>query len=242
MKKALSDNEILNILKNVEFIPSNQINFSTNNLVRYTSGFINETVGFQDFIVKINTRDEFFFLGNQIISSHFARLNDDDASKVVQVLDYDPRQRTPYEVLAMRRSEGSLLERDLPTMSKAEIESVFRQSIRLMNRFHAIQFDSFGEFKTPTVEGPSPTFGTASEFLARCFNEDTNFILRERLADSDDIEKLRRYFKEHVPVFDACEERPCFVHRDVHFGNILHRGNELTAIIDFDMACSGQAS
>lgn len=235
----ISENEIINVLKALGLFKDSKN--SANEIKRYTSGFINETIGFQDLIVKINARRECFFLGNRFISDHFARSNDGDRSKVVRVVDYDLRERTPYEVLVMRRSEGSLLETDLPKMSKSEIESVFRQTIRLMKRCHEIRFERFGEFKDPSVAGPSPSFASASEYLSWCFDEDTEYLIRKRLADAEDVERIRRYFKEYVPLFDAGEERPCFVHRDVRWANILHRNGELTAVIDFDMACSGQA-
>lgn len=76
------------------------------------------------------------------------------------------------------------------------------------------------------------SFGTFSKYLIKDFDEYVQKIKSENICSHEDIEKIERYFKKHISIFDTGEST--FIHADIHMGNILHDKDQLTALIDFD--------
>lgn len=201
---------------------------------RITSGNVNATFACRDLIVKINDQPEQCLYPNKVVSDLLADAPD---ARVVRVLAYDWRQRTPYEVLVMRRADGELLLEHADSMPEAQLRSVFRETCRLVARLNRIEFDSFGRINEVGASGPNAAFATCPEFLLADFEANVAKIKSGRLADPDDMERIERYVREHVSVFS--DERAVLVHEDAHFGNILFSGDRLTALIDWDSAKRG---
>ena len=209
----------------------------SDDIEQITSGNVNATFSCRDLIVKINDRPEQRMLPNKVVSDLFA---DSPDAHVVRVLEYDWHQRTPHEVLVMRRAEGANLLEHAIDMPEAQLRSIFRQTCRLIARLHRFQFDTFGEINEVGAGGPNPSFATCPQFLLAEFEANVAKIKRGRLADPDDMERIERYFREHLPVFS--NDRPVLVHNDAHFGNVLFSSDQLSSLIDWDGALRGPAS
>ena len=144
----------------------------------------------RDLIVKINDRPEQRMLPNKVVSDLFADTPD---ARIVRVLAYDWHQRTPHEVLVMRRANGANLLAHAIDMPEAQLRSIFRQTCRLAVRLH--RFYGFGEIIEVGAGGSNPSFAfaTCPEFLLTDFEENVAKIKSGRLVDPDDMERSERY-------------------------------------------------
>ena len=177
-------------------------------------------------------------LPNKVVSDQFADTPD---ARIVRVLAYDWHQLTPHEVLVMRRDNGANLLAHAIDMPEAQLRSIFRQTCRLVARLH--RFYGFGEIIEVGAGGSNPSFAfsTCPEFLLAEFEANVAKIKSGRLSDPDDMERIERYFREHLPVF--VNEHTVLVHNDAHFGNVLFSGDQLSSLIDWDaIACNASAN
>jgi hypothetical protein len=162
------------------------------------------------------------YLANKIISDEMV-----EKAAVVNVLEYDFFEKSNYEVLIMKRADGTLLQRDIFDISKDEQVTLFSQVLKVVNLCGGITFNEFGD-----ICRPRSSYNTFTEYLLSGLEEHIATIKKQKLCANDDIKKVEHYFKTYVNVFD--NERSVFVHNDLHMGNILHKGDKLTAILDFD--------
>lgn len=252
-------------------------------VTRFTAGMVGQTFGVRsapepqqsgrqlDLVLKVNAdRRCLIFGANRLVSDYFAR-DEEMRSKVVQVLAYDARERTPHETLVMRRSEGRLLIDDLLTIARADLEAVVRDALRLLRRLYSTNFEAstsehwdWGEFCEDEDTRPEHQLHhcvTNSAYNLHLFLKTVSRIRERRQKDEREVpvteqqlEQLERYFREHVHVFDDPDERPVFIHTDVHWANILYHpavastagpGSEsgssahLSALIDYDFCVRG---
>lgn len=186
-------------------------------------GNVNATYIAPDFVIKMKRKEENpAFIANKIVSDTLS-----SQVPVVKVLAYDNGEKTPYEILVMERSPGTLLLDDIFELSKKEQQHLFEQILNVVNQLFKIKFDNFGEVNTE-----DESFATYTEHLKNQFNKNIQKIKAESLADKKDIEKIESYFLRHINIFD--QEEAVLVHTDLHQGNVLHDGQQLTAVIDFD--------
>lgn len=188
-----------------------------------TAGNMHATYVTPDVVVKINQQKGYpDYLSNKIVSDRLA-----DQAPVVKVLAYDFFEKTDYEVLVMERAEGTMLLDDIFYLEEATQKTLFRQVLDVVRKLNEIKFDDFGE-----INAPEKSYPTHAEFLAHNFRESVATIRRDQLADESDIQKIEQYFLDKVNILD--DEKPVFVHTDLHMGNMLHDGDRLTAVLDFD--------
>ena len=187
------------------------------------TGNVNATHVASKIVVKVSKdRDEVNYLANKVISERLS-----DYEPVVKVLAYDYFEKTDFEVLVMERARGTLLLDDIFNLSKEDLVKLFRQVLRVVKAMFTITFVDFGH-----VNNQHEHFKTYSEFLSDGFNKHIEVIREQKLCREEDVSRVEEYFLKHVHVFDG--EKAVFVHTDLHMGNILHEGNKLSAILDFD--------
>lgn len=185
-------------------------------------GNVNATYLTPELVVKINqNKEECDYLSNKLVSDKLS-----SKCPVVKVVAYDFFEKTNYEVLVMERAPGTLLLDDIFDLDTATRESLFRQVLGVVKQMFMIEFTDFGEVNS------NKSFSTYTEFLKYQFAKNVRTIREQKLGEEADIVKVERYFLENVVVFN--NERSVFVHTDLHMGNILHQGNQLTAVLDFD--------
>lgn len=188
-----------------------------------TSGNVNATYLTADYVIKINKNKEHrSYLPNKIISDALGA-----SAPIVKVVAYDFFEKTPYEVLVMARSPGTVLLDDIFDLSEAQQIALFKQVLGVIKKGYDITFPTFGR-----INLESESFSTYTAYLKHEFSEYMRDMRKQKIGEESDIQKLENYFYKHVGVFD--DETSVFVHTDIHPGNILHEGDHLTAVIDFD--------
>ena len=193
-------------------------------------GNVNATYLTPKLVVKMNqNRKEPQYLSNKVVSDRLS-----EKCPVVKVVAYDNFDKTDYEVLVMERAPGTLLLDNLPDLDSKVQENLFRQVLGAVKEMHGITFTDFGN-----VNG-NRSFSSYTEYLKTTFGENIKIIREQKLCEEIDIASVEKYFLERVGIFDT--ESPVFIHADLHMGNILHDGEKLTAVIDFDHSLKAPAA
>lgn len=191
-------------------------------LVEATVGNVNFTYLTPTLAIKINQKTEYQdYLANKIAADKLA-----DNYPVPKIIAYDFFERTPFEILVMERIPGEVLVDTIFNLTEQQSIILFKQVLEIVAQLHNISFSSFGEIRS------TQSFRTFTEYLLTKFKADTEKIRSEGLCSSEDLVRIENYFYSHVDIFD--EASAVFVHTDVHMGNILHRGETLSGLIDFD--------
>jgi hypothetical protein len=217
---VFTNEEVVDIAKNLGF------EISPDEIVEAEAGNVHATYITNDFVIKITKEKDKGYLPNKVVSDTFP----DDP--VVHVLTHDVFEKTPYEVLVMKKSPGVTLQEDILELPKKEIEKLFSQVLDVVNKCFEIKSGSFG-----FVTNPKQRFNSYKELQQSRFNGYIQKIREQKLAGEDDIKHIEAYFNQQVDILDGDEA--VFLHRDLHMGNMLHVGDKLTAIIDWDSAIYG---
>jgi hypothetical protein len=186
-------------------------------------GNMNATYLTADLAIKINTKkDNARYLANKVASDALG--ND---WPIIKVIAYDFFNKTNYEVLVMERSRGRVLLEDIFDLSQESMKEIFQQVLETIKMLFQIEYQNFG-----LINEPNNSFSRYSDYLRDRFNKNNAAIKRQKLADENDLEKIEKYFLKYVSLFD--KEQSVYALTDVQMGNMLHEGNKLTALIDFD--------
>lgn len=189
-----------------------------------TGGNVHATYIGPKVVVKMNQRRENTdYVANKLVSDRLS-----NKVPVVKVLTYDNFEKTDFEVLVMERTKGTVLLNDIFELSEEDQKVLFEQVLDVVKQLFTITFNDFGDIN---LEGKE-SYATYAEFLKKAFDRHIAIIREDKLAKPDDIDRIEAYFHKHIGVFS--EGDPVFVHTDLHMGNILHEGNKLTAVLDFD--------
>lgn len=189
-----------------------------------TIGNVNATYLTPTLVIKINKDKESpNYIPNKIVSDKIGK-----TQPVVQVISYDFFDKTDFEILVMERSQGTLLLDDALELGEKDQAAIFKQVLTTVKKLFEIQFADFGR-----INAPNESYQKYSDFLLHNFNESCRAIREQGLCDEHDLAKIEEYFRKNIDVFED-ETSPVFVHTDLHMGNILHQGDKLTAILDFD--------
>ncbi len=185
-------------------------------------GNVNATYLAPEIVVKIHTnKSEPEYLANKVVSDALS-----SQYPVVRVRAYDFYEKTDYEVLVMERARGTLLLDDIFDLSATDLAHVFRQVLAVVRQMQTILFQDFGNVNS------AQSYPTYTAYLTDAFTENMKQVREQQLCDEGELRSVEEYFFKHVSVFDS--ETSVFVHDDLHTGNILHDGDRLTAVIDFD--------
>jgi len=186
-------------------------------------GNMNATYLAPDIVVKVSgDRSEVNFFANTIISDRLG-----EHQPVVKVLGYDNFEKTDFEILVMKRSQGKLLLDDIFTLSQDALKDIFKQILAVVREMFAVSFEDFGG-----VNNTNEHFATYSNYLMHGFHQHISTIREQKLCREGDIDRVEQYVDGHIHIFN--QETPVFIHTDLHMGNIMHTGDKLTAILDFD--------
>jgi len=216
-----SNDEVLRVLQSLGIT-----GVDSNSIQEAVVGNVNATYLTPKFVIKMNqNREHPDYLPNKIVSDKLS-----SKYPVVKVVVYDFFEKTDYEVLVMERAPGTLLLDDFLELSNASQIILFRQILEVVKQLFVIEFDGFGSINKLDNE----SFATYTDLLKNKFKQYTSTIREKELCDEKDMEKIEKYFLKNINIFD--NEKPVFIHTDLHMGNILHEGSKLTAIIDFDSA------
>lgn len=184
-------------------------------------GNMNATFLTDKYVIKISNEKDPQYQGNSIISKQLRDV------PVVNVLAYDYHDKTDYEVLVMSKSEGNLWQDTIPEQDEATIEAIFRQILEVVHKASTLQGKNFGSVASANEV-------SYESLLERDLTECTQLIKTKKLAAIQDVDRLEQYVRKHLHILK--DETPVLVHGDLHMGNILHLGSQLTCVIDWDGA------
>lgn len=226
-KKRVSKFSTGDVLKALKLLGVKGVD--TSSLIEAEAGNMSATYLTPTLAIKINNnRESPDYLANKIIFDELG-----SKCPIVKVLEYDFFEKTEYEVLIMERTKGTLLQDDIFELDTSAQEKIFREVLGVVKKMLLIKFEDFGDINT------EKTYPTYSEYLKNNFAENLRIIREKQLCEEKDIEKVEKYFLDNVDVFSNVDS--VFVHSDIHMGNILHDGDTLTALIDFDYSLKAPA-
>jgi len=215
--------EIKNILKALGF------DVDCSNLTE-SFGTISRTYLTPDLAIKIrdakNSKNAYQFLGGKIASDLFSK-----TLPVVKVLAYDHFEKTRYEVLIMERGEGKLLLDDFLYLPHRLQERLFNQILDIAQEMAKKQFSEFRSYQE------TESFPDFSSYLSLKINGYCQSIIEQKICDKNDIETIKQYATSQLSVFR--KEKSYFIHSDLHIGNALYNGRNITLVYDFDSAIQG---
>lgn len=219
--KKFDPGEVVAVLKvlGVEVVPTD--------LKMASSGNANATYLAPDFVVKINERR-----GRNDYAGYLAVASLADKYAVPRVLAYDNFEKTPYEVLVINRFPGTALVDIILDLDQAMQEKLFSQLMNVVDGLFTLKFTEFGELSD------SKLYPSYRAMLQAHLDTHVAAIERQKTWPMEEIAQIVAYVQKHIAVFD--DETECtFVHEDLQMGNILHQGDKLTGLVDFDYACRG---
>lgn len=223
-KLSLSKEELSEIVHNLG------INIGPNSIEKATGGNVSGTFFAGDFVIKIqNDRERHEFLANKIVSEKFA-----GQIPIIKVIKYDHFDKTDYEVLVMERGKGELLLGNFPSLNQEVQTELFAQILDIAKKASEITFADFGEIRH------NQSFGSFKEYISADFSKYVSIINEQKLCKKSDIDAISGYFFSHIDVFND-EKDSCLNHTDLHFGNVLHEGDKITLLFDFDGSIKGPA-
>ncbi|MFA6993608.1 MAG: phosphotransferase [Patescibacteria group bacterium] len=188
-----------------------------------SAGNVNATYLTPDLAIKVNQdREHPDYIANKIAAD---KLSAD--YPVPKVVAYDFFQNTPFETLVSERVKGTMLLEDIFELSPEQQAALFRQILAIVRELHNIKFNDFG-----WVNLEDKSYPTYAEYLKADFAENAAKIRKEGLCSEEDLARIEQYFYQQVGIFNQGES--VFVHTDLHMGNMLHEGDKLTGLIDFD--------
>jgi len=146
------------------------------------------------------------------------------------VVDYDAYTRTSFEILIMKKAKGTLWMNTIVQQSPEERKEIFRQTMQCLKEIFSITFEDFGE-----PYGTS--YSNIGDLLLEYFYHHLKKIKEHLVWNEENMKKIKTFIEEHLYLFE--EDESVLVHNDIHMGNIIHDGDKLVAIIDFDGASKG---
>ena len=190
-----------------------------------TEGWVNVCFLGRDVVVRFNARDpELPKFDREEWAYRVLADRGFPVPRVVARVD-NPRL-CPYPVLITHRIQGQNLEATWDTLDAAQEESLAAQAGQWLARLHQQKMAAFGEVYRPEHVSQAELWGELSmDWLVACTD----------IFDAADLERFRR-------TMETAQERAkapphaVLVHRDYHFGNLLHDGRSIVGILDFEWA------
>ncbi len=147
-------------------------------------------------------------------------------AKVPRAIDCGNIDGASY--LLMTKLPGKHLSEDWHLLAESERESLIAQIVEQLKIFHNISFGAYSSMRPREFAN----WENALDFLTNIDRIDQSKLDAETrknfVAYSD-------FYKAHKGILKN-SSAPVLVHNDFHFENILHDGDTLTGIIDFDFA------
>jgi aminoglycoside phosphotransferase (APT) family kinase protein len=102
-----------------------------------------------------------------------------------------------------------------------------------LRAIHEERFSQPGEW----VDGELKAYPSWRSYMETRLRKRIDLLMRVPAMDRDLVLAAERYLRRKAPVL---EDAPfCLIHRDLHFGNVLVKGPQLTAVLDFELAQVG---
>lgn len=217
----LSSQEVTNILSTLGIEVDGEIKDSD-------AGNMNATFLAGQYVVKVsNDEDAVKYAANKIVSDQLPN------EKVVRVVIHDIRKRTGYEVLVMERAPGAMWLPDMPSMSEEQNIQLFSEVLQVATAARDISVtDKFGWVTDIITDAEANGFATHKAQLEARLEAYIPKIEAQSDLDQELVKRIIEYVRAHLELFE--DDKPSFVHTDLHMGNVIHQAGKLSAVIDWD--------
>lgn len=186
------------------------------------------------FVIRFNARDPFLpkFHREMLVFDLLSSLKIPVPEKVI--LD-DSHDVAPFDVLISSMLRGSNVEADWPTLPVDARSEIAKNAGHLLSQIHRVSFPFFGEL---SGRGPLPQTDTWEEFLKAKLTQHLGEARHLNLFDDGFYNRADQVFQDYLPFASEVND-PKLVHVDYHFGNLLHLGNLITGVLDFEWSFAG---
>lgn len=188
-----------------------------------TEGWVNVCFLGRDVVVRFNARDP--ELPKFDREEWAMRVLHDRGFPVPRVVGrVDNPALSPYPAIVAHRIDGENLEATWDTLDAAQEERLADQAGRWLARLHQQKLAGFGEVFRATHPTQRALWSElAMDWLVAC----------TELFSAAQLERFRLAIESATPHLDSVHEAR-IVHRDYHFGNLLHDGHDIVGILDFE--------
>ncbi len=193
-----------------------------------TAGWVNVCFLGRDVVVRFNARDP--ELPKFDREEWAMRVLNDRGFPVARVVGrVDNSRMSPYPVLVTHRIAGENLEATWDQLDAGQEVRLAEQAGTWLARLHQQKLAGFGEVFRATHDNQRAFWGEcAMDWLVACTD----------LFDAHDLERMRKSIDAAAANLEQLTEAR-LVHRDYHFGNLLHDGDNIVGILDFEWAVAG---
>lgn len=139
------------------------------------------------------------------------------------------------DVLLMSAAVGDALIEAWPGLSEMQREGAANEAGRWLARIHTVTFPRWGQIHAVEEGGG---FAHWADYVADRIERHSAPCLQAGTLDEATYERLRAFERRCQPYF-AVLSTPVLVHADYHFENIVQRGGQITAIVDWEWSLAG---
>jgi len=130
---------------------------------------------------------------------------------------------------------GQNIEKSWGSLSSVSRELLVTSAAKTLRELHASSYDFFGEI---SLKGPFGRFEKWSDYLESKMSYFKGTAKELCVFDREVFGKIEHYLDLIQPDLNSVKS-PSLVHQDYHLGNILHQGDTITGVVDFEWAVSG---
>jgi aminoglycoside phosphotransferase (APT) family kinase protein len=141
---------------------------------------------------------------------------------------------SPYDYLIMSRLPGRPLIEVWPELDKRQRKRAANSTGVYLAQIHTHTFKRFGYLSRLESDGYSCWY----DFLYDYFSHYAGRVERVGIIESGIIKRIQRLLQTNRPLLEQVT-LGALLHSDFHFKHILYQAGEITGILDFEMALSG---
>ncbi len=135
--------------------------------------------------------------------------------------------------MIMERLEGQSLLRAWPAMQVAERRRAITSLGETLAALHRVQAQP--GFTNPWIEDAMAESNGAHMYLTppQSWHLGIEAMRSRKLLDTALVDRISDYLSERISLF--AEDKPCLIHGDIHFNNLIWDGEKIT-LLDFEIA------
>src|SRR5690606_14628473 len=158
---------------------------------------------------------------------------------VSRVIALDTSKRlVPYDYLILTKMPGQTISTSAPDLPHASRYAIGYSAGQHLATIHSNVFDQFGLLYNIIAGTPQPDWPT---YVADFFRYYQGQVRALGVVSDDILSRIDTLLMRMQPLL-AEVQQGVFIHGDYHFHNLLQQDGQLSAVLDFDWASSGDPS
>lgn len=204
-------------------------------IIMDTEGWVNPCFFVDNSIViRFNARDPHLpkFQREKFI---FDRLEDMEIPTPKCLFLDESRELVPFDVLVTEMLPGKNIEADWKTLDIQTRNILSEKAGRILATIHEHRLSFFGELAN---KEPFHKTKVWSDYIKTRLSYHLKEVRELLIFDSDVSQRCWNIFEHHLPALSGITS-PSIVYVDFHFGNLLHLDGNISGVLDFEWAFSG---